>query len=105
MPLLRFRSIVLSAALLAGGCTQPESAARGDAEARASSRPDTLFAGRVARLSEPGGAFGTDNLISNESGYLQALDDLRRLGLRGGAYVGVGPDQNFSYIAELEPRI
>jgi hypothetical protein len=30
---------------------------------------------------------------------------LRRLGTRGGAYIGVGPDQNFSWLAEIRPEI
>ena len=33
------------------------------------------------------------------------MPDLRRAGFRGGAYVGVGPDQNFSYIAAVRPSI
>lgn len=63
------------------------------------------FAELVERVSEPGGYFDTDNLISNETGYLNVMDALARLGAQGGAYIGVGPDQNFSYIAEVQPRI
>lgn len=63
------------------------------------------FGDLVARLSEPGGYFDTDNLISNESSYLHVIPALERYGVRGGAYVGVGPDQNFSYIARIRPRI
>jgi hypothetical protein len=65
----------------------------------------TTFGALVASLSEPGGYFDTDNLISNERSYLSVVPELRRLGLRDGAYIGVGPDQNFSYIAALEPSI
>ena len=68
-------------------------------------QPAPTFASRVASLSEPGGYFDTDNLISNERSYLQILPDLRRAKLRGGAYVGVGPDTNFSYIAVVRPEI
>src|SRR5688572_13822122 len=63
------------------------------------------FAAQIASLSEPAGYFDTDNLISNEKSYLQVLQDLRRRNVRGGAYLGVGPDQNFSYIAEIRPTI
>ncbi len=63
------------------------------------------FGALIERLSEPGGYFDTDNLISNESSYLHALGGLRRLGVRGGAYVGVGPDQNFSYMAVVRPEV
>ena len=63
------------------------------------------FAALSARLSEPGGYFDTDNLISNEDSYLHAVTALARRGVRGGAYLGVGPDQNFSYIAAVRPHI
>ncbi len=69
--------------------------------------PDSLsnFAALVRRLSDAGGYFDTDNLISNERGYQQVLGAMQRLGVRGGAYIGVGPDQNFTYIARVRPRI
>jgi hypothetical protein len=63
------------------------------------------FARLVARLSEQGGFFDSDNLISNEASYLHVLGPMRKLGVSGGAYIGVGPDQNFSYIAQVRPRI
>jgi hypothetical protein len=63
------------------------------------------FATEVARLSEPGGTFDTDNLISNERSYLDVVPALVSRGVTGGAYVGVGPDQNFSYIARIRPSV
>ena len=66
---------------------------------------DSAFAALVARISEPGGYFDSDNLISNESSYLHVLGGMRRIGVNGGGYVGVGPDQNFSYMAQVRPRI
>ena len=70
------------------------------------SAPQTAsFASTIATLSERGGYFDTDNLISNERSYLQIIPDLRRLSIHGGAYIGVGPDQNFSYISEVKPTI
>ena len=65
----------------------------------------TPFAAAVASLSERGGYFDTDNLISNERSYLQVVSELRRAGVRGGAYIGVGPDTNFSYIAAVRPSV
>src|SRR5439155_21035543 len=38
----------------------------------------TPFASAIASLSERGGYFDTDNLISNESSYLQVMPDLKR---------------------------
>lgn len=63
------------------------------------------FAAEVASLSEPPGYFDTDNLISNERSYLDVVPDLKKRGVRGGAYIGVGPDQNFSYIAAIGPEV
>lgn len=63
------------------------------------------FAHRIASLSEPGGYFDTDNLISNEGSYVAVLPELAQRKVRGGAYIGVGPDQNFTYIAATRPSI
>ena len=66
---------------------------------------ETKFATQIARLSEAEGAFDTDNLISNERSYLEVIPALISAGVSGGAYIGVGPDQNFSYIARIRPSI
>jgi hypothetical protein len=63
------------------------------------------FADEIASLSEPEGVFDTDNLISNERSYLDVIPALVAGGVSGGAYVGVGPDQNFSYIARVRPSV
>src|SRR3954464_5695733 len=66
---------------------------------------DSSFAGLVARLSEPGGYFDSDNIITNEASYLQVASQLTKVGVHGGLYMGVGPDQNFSYIALVRPSL
>lgn len=74
-----------------------------------STPPENLSAAEFSRLirdvSEEGGYFFSDNLISNETPYLTVVDKLRQLAAAGGAYIGVGPEQNFTYIAKLRPRI
>lgn len=61
---------------------------------------------RLAReFSEPEGSFPSDNFVSNETSYLHVVDKLRELNVSGGAYIGVGPEQNFTYIAKIRPRI
>jgi hypothetical protein len=71
--------------------------------------PDSLSATEFARLvqevSEEGGYFHSDNLISNETTYLHVVHKLQELGATSGAYIGVGPEQNFTYIAKVRPRI
>jgi hypothetical protein len=64
---------------------------------------DPEFWGLVESLSEPGGSFVTDNRLSNERAYQQVIPELRRR--EQAAYVGVGPEQNFTYIAALKPAI
>lgn len=57
------------------------------------------------QLSEPDREFFSDNLISNETSYLQVADAMAKLPHRRGAYLGVGPEQNFTYIALLRPEL
>src|SRR5262245_33937745 len=63
------------------------------------------FAQLVGRLSEKAGYFGSDNLVSNELSYQHVLGKLAKMNVTGGAYLGVGPDQNFTYIAQIKPRV
>lgn len=111
MPIAALWPLLLTVTL---ACTRPAEtpARREDTSAVAAEKParqDSLttaeFAALSARLSDTGGYFDTDNLISNEPSLLHVLSDLDRMHVRGGAYVGVGPDQNFNYIARIAPRI
>ncbi len=63
------------------------------------------FAQYIDQWSEPEGYFDSDNFISNETSYLHVVDDLHRRVKAGGTYLGVGPDQNFSYIAHTHPML
>jgi hypothetical protein len=65
--------------------------------------PDPEFWRLATELSEPAGTFThSDNLVSNEALF---ADTMRTLRSSGGAYIGVGPEQNFSYIAAIKPNI
>ena len=57
-----------------------------------------------SEFSEPNGFFQSDNLVSNERSYQFVVPTLMRQRGRG-AYLGVAPDQNFTFIAALEPRV
>jgi hypothetical protein len=80
---------------------------------RAQVVPDTLpsqladreFWALVTDSSEPDGFFRSDNLVSNERTYQEVVPELKRRILPNGVYLGVGPDQNFTYIAALHPRM
>jgi hypothetical protein len=88
----------------AGPATQAWYEARLEAQ-----QPDTLPAAEFSRIvrefSEEDGFFRSDNFVSNETSYLHVVDKLRELEATGGAYIGVGPEQNFTYIAKVRPRI
>ena len=59
----------------------------------------------ITDFSEPGGVFPSDNFLSNESGYQEVIPALLKTVKPGGAYIGVGPEQNFTYIVALQPKI
>lgn len=58
-----------------------------------------------AEYSEPNGYFRSDNFLSNETGFQYVIPELRRLIAPGSVYLGVGPEQNFTYIVALQPKI
>jgi hypothetical protein len=66
---------------------------------------DAEFWRLVSEFSEPTGSFLSDNFVSNEDTFQQVIPRLTTATKRGGAYVGVGPDQNFTYIVALRPRV
>lgn len=63
------------------------------------------FRALVNELSESSAYFFSNNLISNETSYLQIADELAERASPEAAYVGVGPEQNFSYIALTRPTV
>jgi hypothetical protein len=84
-------------------------AAYAAAAARAQSLPSRLsdddFWRLVNDLSEPGGYFRSDNFVSNETTFQHVIPELVKSHPSGGVYLGVGPDQNFTYIVALRPRL
>ena len=57
------------------------------------------------RPLEPGGSFPYENFVSNEVSYQVVIPDLVRIAKPGGAYLGVAPEQNFTYIVALKPKM
>jgi hypothetical protein len=66
---------------------------------------DQQFWRLSSELSEPGGYFRSENLVSNEHTFQYVIPALRRHVKPGGVYLGVAPDQNFTYIVATEPRM
>src|SRR5262245_866138 len=97
------RRLLLAATILfsvAAGVWSPVRLAQAELPARLT---DTEYWALIEELSEPDGFFRSDNLVSNEDTFQWVLGDLQRTVKPGGVYVGVGPDQNFTYIAALRP--
>src|SRR5262249_13166765 len=55
--------------------------------------------------SEPGGTFHSENLVSNEIRFQTIVPALTRSALPGRSYIGVGSEQNFTYIAATRPAV
>jgi hypothetical protein len=75
----------------------------------AESLPDSIsdqeFWKMTSELSEPNGYFRSENLLSNELGFPFILADLAKTASPARVYMGVGPEQNFNYIAVLRPKM
>ncbi len=66
--------------------------------------PDGAFWRMVTDFSEDAGSFRFQ-YMSNEREFAALIPELKKSTKPGGVYLGVGPEQNFSYIAALRPRI
>jgi hypothetical protein len=56
-------------------------------------------------LSEPDGTFRSDNVLSNEMVFAQLLPAFLAKVKPGGVYLGVGPEQNFTYLVAMKARL
>ncbi len=56
-------------------------------------------------MSEDAGSFRSDNLLSNEIWFQTVIPELLAKTKPDGVYLGVGPEQNFTYIAALKPKM
>jgi hypothetical protein len=65
---------------------------------------DEAFWKLVTDFSEAGGFFRSDNFVSNETTFQYVIKDLKKT-KPGGIYLGVGPDQNFTYIVAMQPKL
>src|SRR5450631_4321534 len=56
-------------------------------------------------FSEPDGFFRSDNLLSNEIWMQRVIPELLSNIKTPSVYMGVGPEQNFTYITSLKPKM
>jgi hypothetical protein len=100
--------LALAAALTAGHA--PVSAQQAPAAVATASLPtkiaDADYWKTINDLAEPGGYFRIpDNFTSNEIEVGWIFSRLQETKVSGGVYLGVGPEQNLSYIASIRPRM
>jgi hypothetical protein len=102
----RRRTLLLLAAILSLSLT---GMARTGVRALAPELPDELtdeaYWNLITELSEPDGDFRSDNLLSNEIFLQYVIPELVRSSKLNRVYLGVGPEQNFTYIAALKPKM
>jgi len=103
-------SLWVSATLTVALLCLPWSLAGQSREPLPDSLSDQEFWSLTEKLSEPDGYFRStsgspDNLLSNENTISTVAAQLAARFKPGGVYLGVGPEQNFTYIAAIKPRI
>src|SRR3954453_22022876 len=75
------------------------------AETLPSELSDQDFWKLSSESSETDGTFRSDNLLSNEIYFQYVIPPLNGAARQGRVYMGVGPEQNFTYIAALKPKM
>ena len=98
---LRLLTIFLTAILLSIAVSGPVLAA----DTLPTAIPDQAFWSMISDFSEPGGSFDFEMYMSNEVTFQTILPELLSRVPTGGVYLGVAPEQNFTYIAALRPKI
>jgi hypothetical protein len=102
------RRTFLKAVLVSGACITAIGftlAELKSAETIPSQISDEAFWKLVTTMSEPDGQFRYENFLSNEIQYQYVIPELQSTARPGGVYQGVGPEQNFTYIVALRPKI
>jgi hypothetical protein len=94
------RTLLVAAFLVVGAAPSPAAAQRVPARLA-----DSTFWRLMREYSEPGGTFRSENLVSNETSLQWVIPELVRRIPPGGVYLGVAPDQNFTYITAVRPGI
>jgi hypothetical protein len=94
-------AVGLVVAVAAGVAWNPSAAS----ETLPSRLTDAEFWQLTTDISEVNGSFRSDNLLSNELWMQAIIPELTRTAKTGRVYMGVGPEQNFTYITALKPKM
>jgi len=105
---MTFRRLALSGVLIAvvsAWYLSVQPSAGAGAAALPPQLTDKAFWALSTSLSEPNGYFRSDNLVSNEIWMQHVIPGLLKVSHPGRVYLGVGPEQNFTYIAAMKPSM
>lgn len=94
--------LVLATALATSGAPRAIGTPAASAPARLS---DAEFWRLASGFSEPDGTFHSENLVSNETRFQSIVPSLIEVTRPGRAYIGVGSEQNYTYIAAVRPAM
>jgi len=101
-----FRVALVLCLALAGGATAAQRVpAAGTAATATKELTDQQFWNLSRDSSEEDGVFRSDNLLSNETSFQYVIPDLLKTVKPGRVYLGVGPEQNFTYISAFRPAM
>src|SRR6195256_7674 len=103
--MLNRRSLRLAAASILGLSLLALVGVRAATETLPSQLTDQEFWKLTTDFSEADGFFRSDNLLSNEIWLQRVIPDLLTTIKTPSVYMGVGPEQNFTYIASLRPKM
>jgi hypothetical protein len=103
--LARIAAVAAAVATIAAASFLSPAAASHRATGPLASLSDVEFWDFFTKMSEPGGTFVSENFVSNEASYQHVIPTLQRTLTKNGVYLGVGPEQNLTYIANLHPRL
>ena len=101
----RWRSIAVLTLFVWLGARPFAPVARVWADELPSRLSDKAFWQMVNDFSEGGGYFRSDNFLSNENAFQTVIPELKTTLPTGGVYLGVGPEQNFTYIVAMRPKL
>lgn len=105
MPMRRRVCVAVLGVLLGLGAWWPAPRVEAADDTLPARLTDQEFWKLVADFSEDNGYFRSDNLLSNEIWFQTVIPELLSRTRPGGVYLGVGPEQNFTYIVALRPKI
>src|SRR5499426_4770666 len=105
---MTYRKSLVAAALLIGVAGLLSTMVPASAQTAAtlpSEISDKDFWRMIVDMSEPGGTYPYENFVSNELQYQDVVPALKATTKPGGVYIGVGPEQNFTYAAVLQSKL